>query len=294
MSEESKPEQQQAQSTFSFGKRLSSARGALNLSREEVAKELRLGVEVIIALEEEDYEQLGVPIFVTGYLRNYARLLRIPVEPLLAAYGQIQVEVPTLVADAARKPSPSYSKLIVKVATLLIVLVLIAGIVSWIQNQDFDFSTLLSSPSETVNEQSVETMPALPELGTPDEAPSLEPAPTASSEEPVASSPPPALEISSEPPSPPVQAESTDEVSNQALISVSEDSWVEIEDADGKRLIYELLRAGKQYQTIGKAPFKVFLGNAKAVRIEYNGEPIEVDKYRRGNLARFRLGAAGE
>lgn len=285
MSEEKNNESRQEPPSFSFGKRLASTRGALNLSREDVSKQLRLGLDIVIALEEEDYTKLTVPIFVNGYLRNYANLLKIPAEPLLAAYCQIHVESPTLIADAVRKPQPSYSRLLIKTASLLIVLVLIAGIISWIQSQDFDFSSLPDfSISESVQEQiePVAEFTPLPELIETDEL-SVEEnievlADIVAQPEPVAKEKEPQLEI----------------VKNKVLISVNEDSWVEVSDNSGKRLIYDLLRADKEYLVSGRTPFKVFLGNAKAVRIEYNGELINVNKYTRGNLARFKLGTAGE
>ncbi|MCK4744221.1 MAG: DUF4115 domain-containing protein [Sulfuriflexus sp.] len=299
---DSSSEAQQEQPSYSFGKRLASARGALNLSREEVSKQLRLGVDIIVALEEEDYTKLTVPIFVNGYLRNYAGLLKIPAEPLLAAYSQIQVESPILVADAARKPKASYSKLLVKTASLLIVLVLIAGIISWVQSQDFDFSSLSDFNNQKLEPESVEPVAALvplPELIEESELPIdenidlPEVAVEVAVEEVVIEEPVPLVaDVVAAPevkkvPEPLV-------VKNKALIVVSEDSWVEVSDSDGKRLIYDLLRANKEYLVSGSTPFKVFLGNAKAVRIEYNGELINLGKYTRGNLARFRLGAAGE
>ena len=289
-------EAQQEQASFSFGKRLASARGALNLSREDVSKKLRLGLDIIVALEEEDYTKLTVPIFVNGYLRNYAGLLKIPAEPLLAAYSQIQVETPILVADAARKPKPSYSNLLVKVASLLIVFVLLAGILSWLQSQDFELPSLSNFNIQKLKAVSVEPVTEfapLPELleeevlltdGTTD-------VPVVAVEEEKLELEEQTQAVAEVPTAPEVNVS---EPKNKALIVVSEDSWVEVSDSAGKRLIYDLLRADKEYLVSGNTPFKVFLGNAKAVRIEYNGELINLDKYTRGNLARFRLGAAGE
>lgn len=289
-------EAQQEQASFSFGKRLASARGALNLSREDVSKKLRLGLDVIVALEEEDYTKLTVPIFVNGYLRNYAGLLKIPAEPLLAAYSQIQVETPTLVADAARKPKPSYSNLLVKIASLLIVFVLLAGIFSWLQSQDFEWPSLSDftiQKSEPVASEPVTELAPLPELLEERELLTDE-----TIEVPVVAVEEAKLELEEQTPPvaevPTAPAEKVSAPKNKVLIVVSEDSWVEVSDSTGKRLIYDLLRADKEYLVSGNTPFKVFLGNAKAVRIEYNGELINLDKYTRGNLARFKLGAAGE
>jgi len=276
---------------FSFGKRFSTARGALNLSREEVAKELRLGVDIISALEDEDYERLAVPIYVTGYIRNYARLLKIPVEPLLAAYNQVQVESPTIVASAIRKPGPSYNRLLIKIASVLIVLVLIAGIVSWFQSQNYEPSTWFSVSQEP--ESSAPSI-ALPKLLEPDKLPSndvvVEDAtPVVADAEPELE-PEKVVEVVQTPPTPKLVPVNKHEI----ILNLTSDSWVDVQDSTGKRLIYDLLRAGKERRVSGLPPFKVFLGNAKGLRIKYNGQLIDIEQHIRGNLARFQIGAAGE
>jgi cytoskeletal protein RodZ len=36
-------------------------------------------------LEEEDFDQIGAEVFIKGHLRNYARLLDLPIEKILSA-----------------------------------------------------------------------------------------------------------------------------------------------------------------------------------------------------------------
>ena len=297
---------------FSFGKRLSTARSALNLSREEVSKSLHLGVDIITALENEDHQRLAAPIFVTGYIRNYAKLLKIPVEPLLDAYNKVQVEKPTIVANAIPKPSRSYNSLIIKIVTLLIIVGLVAGLVSWFQEQNYEPSTWFSSPNETEN---IQPAVVLPELDEPDELPSTSELNTEDTE---AESTPEIgldavtdLEIVTDPesaielePAPVLEeannpdketAEAPVSVNkNEIIIDLTKDSWANIKDSTGKRLIYGLLKAEKQHRLVGEPPFKVVLGNAAGAKIEYNGELIDIKQHTQGNIARFQIGAAGE
>ena len=288
-------ENTEQQTRFSFGKRFSTARGALNLSREEVARELKLGIEIVIALEDEDYDQLAAPIYVTGYIRNYARLLRIPVEPLLAAYNQVQVERPQIVASAIPKSGPSYSRWLIKLVSIVIVLVLVAGLVSWFQSQNFEPSSWFSAPEKAPG---TEPELSLPELAEPDDSPEVvaeeagnKPDATEAVTEPAAAPLEPIISapLAAEPVKAPVEA-----VKNEIILRLTSDSWVDIKDSAGKRLIYDLIRAGKEKRVTGQPPFKVFLGNAKGVRIEYNGKPFNVEKHRRGKLARFRIGNTAE
>jgi len=293
----------EGKAALSFGKRFSTARGALNFSREEVAKELRLSVDIISALENEDYEHLAVPIYVTGYIRNYARLLKIPVEPLLAAYNQVQIENPRIVAASIQKPKSSYIHLLIKVVTGLIILVLLWGIFSWFQSQNFEPSTWFSAQTEAEN---TEPTILLPELAEPDKIP-LKSDITIKDSSPIVIENIPELAVERDP-APALVVEATPivvkksaavETTNNAvkkkiLVTLSADSWVDLQDSSGKRLIYDLLRAGKVRRVSGLPPFRVFLGNAKGVKIKYNGELIDIEQHIRGNLARFRIGAVGD
>jgi len=69
-----------------FGFILKSARTGKNLSISEVARDLRLDEKFILAIEGEDYTQLPVPAFVCGYIRNYAKLMGLQPEALIADY----------------------------------------------------------------------------------------------------------------------------------------------------------------------------------------------------------------
>jgi cytoskeleton protein RodZ len=65
-----------------LGVRLQHAREMRGLSRQEVARALCLNVDIIRALEQDDYEQFTAPVFIKGYLRNYMNYLQLPVTDL--------------------------------------------------------------------------------------------------------------------------------------------------------------------------------------------------------------------
>lgn len=67
------------------GSVLRSAREALGLSRREIAEALNLLESTIVAIEDDDSARQPEPVFLRGYVRNYAKLLRIDPEPLVAA-----------------------------------------------------------------------------------------------------------------------------------------------------------------------------------------------------------------
>ena len=72
-------------SSESIGEVLARARQAQGISVADIAGRLRLHPRQVSALEEERFEQLPEVAFVRGFLRNYAKELRIDAKPLLAA-----------------------------------------------------------------------------------------------------------------------------------------------------------------------------------------------------------------
>ena len=68
---------------LSAGKILSEKRQELEISIEEVAGSLNLGVDAIQALESDDYDRLPGTTFVKGYIRSYAKLLKLDAENLM-------------------------------------------------------------------------------------------------------------------------------------------------------------------------------------------------------------------
>ncbi|WP_213380341.1 RodZ domain-containing protein [Allochromatium tepidum] len=68
------------------GRRLRALRESRKLDIERVAAQLHLQRHVVESLEGDHYERLPAPVFVVGYLKNYARLLGADPTPIIAAY----------------------------------------------------------------------------------------------------------------------------------------------------------------------------------------------------------------
>jgi cytoskeleton protein RodZ len=69
------------------------------------------------------------------------------------------------------------------------------------------------------------------------------------------------------------------------------DSWVEVYGQEQKRLYYGLVKAGEALNLSGAGPFRVLLGYAWDVDIEYNDKPFDHSPYIQSEgLARFALG----
>ena len=69
---------------LSPGAKLATARSELGWTIEQVASQLKLAKRQIIAIEADDYASLPEPAVVRGFVRAYAKLLKLDVAPLLA------------------------------------------------------------------------------------------------------------------------------------------------------------------------------------------------------------------
>ncbi len=81
--------------TDSIGEHLRGARERLGLGVIQVAERLHVDVAVIEALENDQFAQIGPPVFVRGHLRHYAQLLGESVEALQDRYAGLQESLDT-------------------------------------------------------------------------------------------------------------------------------------------------------------------------------------------------------
>lgn len=72
-----------------IGSVLRHRREELHLTLEEVAEETKIRKSYILALEEDNFHELPGKVYVVGFVRNYARLLSLPVDPLLEALTDV-------------------------------------------------------------------------------------------------------------------------------------------------------------------------------------------------------------
>ena len=86
---------------------LAAARNAAGMTLADAARNLKLSPRQVEALESGDYARLPGPVFVRGFIRNYARLLKIDAAPLLAEIAsQAAAEQPVEPAVAASESIP--------------------------------------------------------------------------------------------------------------------------------------------------------------------------------------------
>ncbi|WP_410474559.1 helix-turn-helix domain-containing protein [Guyparkeria sp. TX1] len=61
------------------------------------------------------------------------------------------------------------------------------------------------------------------------------------------------------------------------LRATGADSWVEVRDGNGERLMYDVLAAGEEREFAdATGPFSLVLGQPEGLEVEYQGEPVEL------------------
>src|SRR5687767_3788123 len=91
------------------GSMLARAREAQNLSVSDVARQLKLSVHQVEALEADEFHKLPGPVFVRGFVRNYARLVKLDPDQLAAsAAGSLpRAEPPPAAPPSQNIPFPT-------------------------------------------------------------------------------------------------------------------------------------------------------------------------------------------
>ena len=289
-------------SPLDLGARLKAAREARGLERKDVAQRLRLDEHVIEALEAGDPARLPARTFVRGYLRNYARLV-----------GLDEALVAEATPAAALKRRRDYRGPVAGPALgrwigYLFLLVLLAALVlfaypalnrlweGWQEPATGTAEEGLRLPAPLPGEAgrdggALEPIWPLPEGDAPADAPAEPPAQDAPALErpepavpPVPSEPEPVPEPEPEP----VPEPAASVPAARLVLTFREESWVEIHDRDG-RLLYGLMAPGRREQLSGTPPFRLLLGNAAGVELEYDGRRIDTSAHTRGSVARLRL-----
>lgn len=114
------------------GQRLREAREELKLSRQDVARKLRLDADLIQALEDNDREALPAQTYLVGYLRSYARLLNLPVESIIADSRVNLQPTSTLRPQNIDYRDPQRFEALQRLVLLGVLLILVLGFGYWL------------------------------------------------------------------------------------------------------------------------------------------------------------------
>ncbi len=278
-----------ASKPLSAGSLLREARTATGLSIDAVAQQLKLAPRQVKALEDDDFAALPGRTFVRGFVRNYARLLRLDTATVLAALPEgdaaLSLNQPSLAptpramgeipADAQSKPGSARWA----IPLALVAIVAIAAVYEWTRTvpeaprggSDAKLgaiATPVPMPPARATAAISDAMPPTPISGAPSTDPTkaTEPAKTVNAV--VAPMAP----------------------GNSPMVLVFRgSSWVEVKDSRGAILLSTMGFPGATHAVDGIAPLEVVIGNAEAVAITLRGEAFDLTPHTRQNVAKFTV-----
>jgi cytoskeleton protein RodZ len=237
-----------------IGETLRAARRQQGVTLADAAAETRVRESYLTALEAEDFAALGGDVYVKGFLRSYARFLRLDPEPLIAAY-RAQYERPEedMRPLAAQSVSPMSAErrpgLIVGAGTAVLVIVLLAiiGIVGGRDDAD---------PAEAI--------------GAPDpvpvsELPTAEATPTDAATEEPSEDPTDEAEPNDDP------TEEIDGSSLEVVLDLTGESWMRV-IVDGQEQVEGVQGEGETLTFSATSEITLRIGNAGAVEVTVNGQ----------------------
>ena len=151
------------ENTESIGEKLRQAREQANLSQEDIANQLHLNLDIIKALEEDDFDNLAGPTFTRGYIRSYCKVINIDPLPLIGLYNQIEPD--KTIPDAQPMVSSAHTQISsqdkpVKLVTYLICIGLVILLLIWWQGHDGGLPFMQETIEEEVVEESNSVAPA--------------------------------------------------------------------------------------------------------------------------------------
>ena len=263
------------------GRRLAEARQAQNLTPTDVARQLKLSVWQVDALEAGRYHQLPGPIFVRGFIRNYARLVKLDPGKLLRAGGD---SLPHSVARRDAPPSQDIPFPSQEAPRWPLYAAAAAVIVGALAIYEFYWNVpeprVVQPPAASTAAASVKTtgvsVPA-PTSGGEAQAVREASATTIAVAPTAATAPQP-------------DAERLPRPGERLLrLDFDDESWVEVRDRNERVIFSQLNRPGTQQLVHGLPPFSIVVGNAHGVRLTYDDRPVDLSLHTKIDVARLIL-----
>lgn len=248
------------------GPTLHAERRRQNIGLGDVSRHLKLSIRQVEALERDEYASFGGPVFVHGFIRNYAKLLGIDPKPLIEAADVKLAPTPhadkeAAAAEAAEAPAPNQRINIVLAAVAVVAVVAMA--IYTTRSQD------VPTPAGSGLEPLAAETPV-------QAAPASEVAPATE-------------ELAVTPAAPPTAVAANAGGSAVLQLVFEDESWVEVRDADGNALFAQLNPSGTRRSVSGDPPLSLVIGNAAGVRLWYQEREVDLAPYTRVDVARLTL-----
>lgn len=291
--------------------------GALRIAREkqglslnDVTSRLKISNKQIEAIEADNFTALPESTIVKGFIRNYAKLLKLDAGPLLDAYNVLVPSKEPLAFTI--KPSSTmkvggYKK--PKTGRYIVFSVLLAlALATWLFYQHY-----IEKPSPTAPIAGTEKLEPLPEQALPavermeqSTEIALPPATVDSLNAPQSTNSPDSLnapqaaltpnssatanaQLMLNPNAASASTPVVDQRGTRLELAASQETWVSVVDAKGKQVYSKIIFAGGRETVEAKTPLELVIGNAIGTTLMVNGKSVDLAPHTRVNVARLKL-----
>ena len=273
------------------GPQLAAAREACGFSVADVARQLKLAPWQVEALETGNYARMPGTVFVRGFIRNYARLLKLdpaallmPAPPPQSSPKHAAPDLSPPVEISFRKGNAIKWRRYAIVATLMLVPVAIFEFYRGDESEVTVGSRQIMLPqSQAVTEEPVLQTPVPAQTST-TRAAAVKPALTepelARGEKTPAVNPQVSVDAASAQHQP---------GEHWVKLKFEREAWVEIRDRNGRRIFSRLNPAGTEQAVSGQPPLTLVVGNAAGVRVTHNDQSVDLAPYVKIDVARLTL-----
>ncbi len=282
----------------SAGALLRRGREAAGLSLDAVAQQLKLAPRQVTALEEDDFAHLPGRTFVRGFVRNYARLVRIDADAVIAALAgtdaaaldspALQPTAPTIgELPTSEHAKPGWARWVIPLT--LVAVIVTAGVYEFYRGRGDAPHIPTGAPRSSDGEAG---------RAAPAPAPAPGSAAGAAADTPLVNPMAPAASPASEPAAGTALRAAAEADAGSApaapgeltlVLTYRDSSWTEVRAAGGRVLVSQMIPAGQVRSVSGTPPFDLTIGNASDVSLEYRGKLIDLAPYTKKNVARVVL-----
>ena len=291
-----------AKESEGLGQALRTGREARGLPIERIAESLMLSVSTVRALEGENWNRMPAPVFVRGYIRNYARLVGLNEDALLSRYEGADNRVTTdqivqlapISLPLGQRPALWF---FIGAVVLLLLLVAAVGwfVIQWTGDETAVAETAAqpSNPDPVIAVNAADLVLAASAEGQVADAGSASPTSEMLRVAEDGGLPPAsaAVEI---PADRPIDQENVQRLTPtgdaELWFQFSEDCWVEVKGMNGDYLYADLGRPEQTLRLVGEGPFDVKLGYAPGVNLLFNGVSVPLAPHTRDYVATLVLG----
>ncbi|MEI6894995.1 MAG: RodZ domain-containing protein [Colwellia sp.] len=306
---EKKPEKasEPSKDMDSPGVMLSEARKGLSLSQEHIANKLKFNIAFVNNIEQDRFSPTMPATFIRGYLVNYAKLVDVDVEDVLASYDALNI------ATTPRSEMLSFSREISKQAehsrvmwlSYFIMAVLVGlTVLWWLQESKPQEQNSLSFVASTALVNTEDNKSLMVEKSTAPTDVTTAKGQANNNLNKNETNAAVVIENSTEQGAGQAQVNHIDESSNllisdalepavltmsTAVFTFKGDCWVNIHDATGRRIAWGVKEAGYVMTIQGLAPLRITVGKPELTSIVFNGQAVDMSIFNTGNIAKFSL-----